>query len=127
MLLEEILRRGTIRVGTTGDFNPISYKDPDSNEHVGFDIDLFARLASDLGIEVEFVPTDWRNPVSGVVAGKYDVTSSASYNMGRAKVTNYTLPVIYYETVPLTLRGDGGRFTSWDSIDKSDITVATTL
>jgi cyclohexadienyl dehydratase len=126
-LLDEILKRGVIRVGTTGDFNPISMKDPDTNEYVGFDIDLFNKLAADLDIEVEFVATDWRSLVSGVVAGKYDVTSNASYNMGRAKVANYTLPVIYYETVPLTLGENEGRFSSWESIDKPEITVATTL
>lgn len=126
-LVDEILERGVLRVGTTGDFNPISYRDPDTNERAGFDIDLFTKLAEDLEVELEFVPTDWRNLVSGVVAGRYDVTSNASYNMARAKVAMYTLPVIHYETVPLTLEENAGRFDSWESIDQSEVTVATTL
>jgi len=125
--LDQILRRGTIRVGTTGDFNPMSFRDPDTGEYSGFDIDLFKRLASDLGIDVEFVATDWANLLSGVVAGRYDVTSNASYNMGRAKVANYTLPVVHYETVPLTLRENIDRFDSWESIDQEGVVVATTL
>ncbi len=116
-----------LRVGTTGDFNPISFRDPDTNERAGFDIELFTKLAEDLEVELEFVATDWRSLVSGVAAGKYDITSNASYNMARAKVAMYTLPVIHYETVPLTLQENAARFDSWDSIDQADVTVATTL
>jgi cyclohexadienyl dehydratase len=126
-LLDEILERGVLRVGTTGDFNPISFRDPDTNERAGFDIELFTKLAEDLEVELEFVATDWRSLVSGVAAGKYDITSNASYNMARAKVAMYTLPVIHYETVPLTLEENAPRFDSWESIDQADVTVATTL
>jgi len=126
-LLDEILERGVLRVGTTGDFNPISYRDPDTNQRAGFDIDLFTRLAEDLEVELEFVSTDWRNLVSGVAAGRYDLTSNASYNMARAKVAMYTDPVIYYETVPLTLEENASRYDSWESIDQPGTTVATTL
>lgn len=126
-LLDEILERGVLRVGTTGDFNPISFRDPDTNERAGFDIDLFTKLAEDLELELEFVATDWRSLVSGVAAGKYDITSNASYNMARAKVAMYTLPVVHYETVPLTLEENAPRFDSWASIDQPGNTVATTL
>ena len=37
--LNQILERGTLRVGTTGDFNPMSIKDTTTNTLVGFDID----------------------------------------------------------------------------------------
>ena len=43
--LQEILESGTLRVGTTGDFNPMSFKDPGSNEYRGFDIDVTKQLA----------------------------------------------------------------------------------
>jgi len=37
--LQLILERGTLRVGTTGDFNPMSVRDPATNSYKGFDID----------------------------------------------------------------------------------------
>jgi cyclohexadienyl dehydratase len=34
--LEEIMDRGVLKVGTTGDYQPMSYLDPDTGEYVGF-------------------------------------------------------------------------------------------
>ena len=35
--LKAILERGVLRVGSTGDYNPMSYLDPETNRYVGFD------------------------------------------------------------------------------------------
>ena len=35
--LAEVLQRGTIRIGTTGDFNPMSFRNPGSNDYIGFE------------------------------------------------------------------------------------------
>ncbi len=125
--LQTILERGTIRVGTTGDFNPMSFKDPATGDYAGHDIEMVKQLASDMGVEVEWVATDWKNLVSGVAAGKYDITTGASYSMGRAKTAGYTLPVVDVGTVPLTLRKNDGRFRTWDDLNNPDISVAVTL
>ena len=126
-VLQTILERGTLRVGTTGDFNPFSFKDPGTGEYQGHDVELVSKLAADMGVEVEWVATDWANLVSGVAAGKYDITTGASYNMGRGKTAGYTLPVIQVGTVPLTLRENVGKFKSWSDIDQDGVTVAVTL
>ena len=34
--LEEIMDQGVLKVGTTGDYQPMSYLDPDTGEYVGF-------------------------------------------------------------------------------------------
>ena len=66
--LNEILSSGVLKVGTTGDWNPMTVRDPATNSYKGFDIDIMEELAKDLGVEVEFVPTDWKTLVNGVVA-----------------------------------------------------------
>ena len=38
--LHNILKSGEIRVGTTGDWNPMTFKDPATNEYKGFEIDI---------------------------------------------------------------------------------------
>ena len=45
--LQSILANGELRVGTTGDWNPMSMIDPDSKERTGFDIDIANELASE--------------------------------------------------------------------------------
>ncbi|MDA3947997.1 MAG: transporter substrate-binding domain-containing protein [Spirochaeta sp.] len=124
--LDEILERGTIRVGTTGDFY-MSFIDPETNERRGYDVDLVKKLAADMGVEVEWVATDWANLLSGIAAGKYDITTGASYNMGRAKTAGYTLPVINVGTVPLVRREDRARFESWESINQPEVVTAARL
>jgi cyclohexadienyl dehydratase len=125
--LQTILERGTIRVGTTGDFNPMSFKDPATGDYTGHDIEMVKQLAADMGVEVEWVATDWKNLVSGIAAGKYDITTGASYSMGRAKTAGYTLPVVDVGTVPLTLKKNNGKYTTWNDLNKPEVSVAVTL
>lgn len=125
--LQKILESGTLRVGTTGDFNPMSFKDPASGEYRGFDIDVVTQLAKDMEVKLELVPTDWKTLVNGVVADKYDMTTSASVSVARAKVAGFTDAYVEFGTVPLTLKANLDRFSGWESIDKPDVTVATTL
>ena len=89
--LQSILANGELRVGTTGDWNPMTFIDPDSKERKGFDIDIATALAADMGIKVVFVPTTWKTLVNGVVSNKYDMTSSASLSPKRALVAGLSL------------------------------------
>ncbi len=46
--LAEVQRKGVVRIGTTGDFNPMSFRNPGSNEYVGFDVEAMTQFAADL-------------------------------------------------------------------------------
>ena len=47
--LQTIKKNGELRVGTTGDWDPMSMKDPATNKYKGFDIDVMRELAKDMG------------------------------------------------------------------------------
>jgi len=125
--LQRILANGELRVGTTGDWNPMTMIDPSSKERTGFDIDIANALASDMGVKVVFVPTTWKTLVNGVVADKYDMTSSASLSPKRALVAGYSGSYFAVEDVPLMLRKNKGRHNSWESLNNPSVTVAVTL
>ncbi len=125
--LKDILDSGTLKVGTTGDWNPMTMKDVATNSYTGYDIDVMTELAKDLGVEVEFVPTDWKTLVSGVTAGKYHITGSASISPSRAKAAGYTTSYFSLATVPLMLKKNEGKFKDWDDLNKAGVTVAATL
>ena len=99
--LQDILSNGVLKVGTTGDWNPMTMKDPATNSYTGYDIDVMTELAKDLGVEVEFVAADWKTLVSGVTAGKYHLTGSASVSPSRAKAAGYSISYFSLATVPL--------------------------
>lgn len=126
-VLTEILSSGTLKMGTTGDWDPMTMKNVATNSYVGYDIDVVTELAKDLEVDVEFVPTDWKTLVSGVTAGKYHMTGSASISPARAKAAGYTDSYFALNTVPLTLKKNAERFQDWDDLNQSDVTVAATL
>ena len=105
--LHEILKKGELRVGTTGDWNPMSMKDPTTNEYIGFDIDVASQLAKDMGVKITFVPTEWKTLVSLIISNKYDITTSASLSEKRALTAGYTNSFFKLATVPLTLKNNG--------------------
>ena len=124
--LDNILEAGVIRIGTTGDFY-MSFIDPDTGERRGYDIDVVTKLAADMGVEIDWVSTDWANLLSGIAADKYDITTGASFNMGRAKTAGYTLPIINVGTVPLVRTENISRYASWDDMNRATVKVAARL
>ena len=50
--LEEIAARGTIRIGTTGDYIPMSYLNPATGEYEGIDAELSKIIAKSLGVKI---------------------------------------------------------------------------
>lgn len=125
--LNEILSDGVMKVGTTGDWNPMTLKDPATNSYKGFDIDVMNELANDLGVKVEFVATDWKTLVNGVVAGKYHLTGSASISPARMKAAGFSESYIAVEIFPFTMDENAEKFSGYDSINQPGVTVATTL
>ena len=125
--LQRILEAGEIRVGTTGDWNPMTVRDPATNAYKGFDIDVMTELAKDLGVTLTFVPTEWKTLVSGMLAGKYDISTSASVTTSRIRTVGFTRSYYQVGTVPLTLKKNLTRFHTWEEIDRPDVRVAVTM
>lgn len=125
--LQDVLNSGVLKVGTTGDWNPMTMRDIATNSYVGYDIDVMTALAEDLGVAVEFVPADWRTLVAGITAGTYHMTGSASVTPARAKVAGYSIPYFSLGTVPLINVADAERFKDWDDLNAAGVKVAATL
>ncbi|MBQ4495806.1 MAG: transporter substrate-binding domain-containing protein, partial [Selenomonadaceae bacterium] len=85
--LEDIAARGTIRIGTTGDYIPMSYLNPATGEYEGIDAELSKIIAESLGVKIEYVPTTWPTLAADMQAGKFDIAlCGISRNYARAKV-----------------------------------------
>lgn len=126
--LTTILERGTLRVGTTGDFNPMSVRDTATNTYKGFDIEAMEQLAKDLGVKIEFVPTEWATLVAGITADRYDIfAGGSSLNMARAKTVAFTDPYIEAGTVPVIQKTNANKIKGWTDINAKGVTVAVLL
>ena len=63
----EIVGRGTIFFGTTGDYRPLSFCESDGT-YWGFGIDVAGEIAKRLGVGIQFVPTSWPTLTADVQA-----------------------------------------------------------
>ena len=63
----EIVQRGTLLVGTTGDYRPLSFCEPDGT-YWGFGIEVAGEIAKGLGVGVRFVKTSWPTLTADVLA-----------------------------------------------------------
>ena len=125
--LENILNSGELRVGTTGDWDPMTMKDPATNKYKGFDIDVMTELAKDMNVKVKFVPTEWKTIVSGITANRYDISTSVTKTAKRAEVAGFTNTYYKYGTVPLVLKKNLKKYSTWESLNNKKVTIATTL
>lgn len=126
-VLTDILSKGVLKVGTTGDWNPMAIRDPATNSYKGYDIDIMTELAKDMGVKLEFVATDWKTLVNGIVGGNYHMTGSASISPKRMKVAGFSSSYIAVEILPFTTADKIDRFSGWDSINKPEVAVSATL
>ena len=64
----EIVERGKVLIGTTGDYRPLSCWEPETGEYWGFGIEIAQEIAKQLGVKVEFVQTSWPTLTADVLA-----------------------------------------------------------
>ena len=93
-VIETIKRRGVIKVGLSL-FQPWSMRDR-NGELIGFEIDVGRKLAEDMGVDVEFIPTAFDGIIPALVSGKFDaVISGLSITPQRNLTVNFTQPYAF--------------------------------
>ncbi len=90
-VLDEILERGTIRVGVA-DFAPWMIKTT-SGELIGFEVELSRKLAKDMGVEPEFKVYEWDNLIPALQNGEIDIIAGGmAITPARALRVEFTRP-----------------------------------
>jgi polar amino acid transport system substrate-binding protein len=92
--IEQVLQRGVLRVGMST-FVPWAMNDKQGNL-VGFEIDVARRLAQDMGVKVEFVPTKWSGILPALLTGKFDIIiGGMGITPERNLKVNFSMPYDY--------------------------------
>ena len=66
--IARIEARGVLLVGSTGDYRPLTWRDPETGRWEGFGIEVAERIAARLGVRAEFVQTSWPTLAADVQA-----------------------------------------------------------
>jgi cyclohexadienyl dehydratase len=122
--LDEIIKRGTLRVGTTGDYLPFTSLDKATETYRGFDIDMAEALGKALGVKVEFVSTTWPNLTKDFEAGNFDIAMGGiSITLERQKKGFFSTPVMHDGKTPIARCADKDKYETLADIDKSGVRV----
>lgn len=122
--LEEIIARGTLRVGLTGDYRPFSVLDKTTGQYSGIDVDMANALATALGVKLAIVPTVWRELVPDVNAGQFDIgMGGISVTLDRQRLAFFSAPVMRAGKVAIARCTARSRFQSLAAIDRAAVRV----
>jgi len=121
--LDAIRSRGTLLVGTTGDYKPFTFRQPDGS-YVGADIVMAEHLALRLGVRLEPVPTAWPALLEDFTARRFDVAmGGVSVNPARSARGTFSTTIYIDGKRPVARCADQDRFTSVAAIDQPGVRV----
>ena len=117
--LDEIVKRGTLRVGMTGDYLPFTALDKETKAFRGFDVDMAQALGKALGVKVEFVPTSWPQMMKDFEADDFDIAmGGVSITFDRQNKGLFSTPIMREGKTPIARCADKDKYASLADIDK---------
>ena len=121
--LATIRKRGVLRVGVAVSAPTVMYDA--QGALVGFSIDAARRLAEDLGVQVEFVPSSWSGIVADLLNRESDVILSGLWvTVPRALVINFSAPTAVEGIHVIASRAAAGSMRSVDDLNRAGVRIA---
>ena len=113
--LAAIQTNGKLVVALEGAWQPWSYHD-ESDTLVGYDVEVSRAIAEKLGVEPEYVESDWDSLFAGLDAGRFDIVcNGVEVTDERAKTYDFTTPYGYIHTA-LAVRKDNEDIKSFEDL-----------
>ena len=120
-----IQERGTLLVGTTGDYRPLSYMEPETGEYWGFGIDLAGEIAHELGVDISYVPTSWPTLSSDVQNPELFDFAIGGITITDARLETMAMSDGYLSNGKTILcrAEDAGKYQSQEDLNLPDVRV----
>ena len=113
--LAAIQANGKLVVALEGAWQPWSYHD-ESDTLVGYDVEVSRAIAGKLGVEPEYVESDWDSLFAGLDAGRYDmVCNGVEVTDERALTYDFTTPYGYIHTA-LAVKKDNDTIQTFEDL-----------
>lgn len=120
--LEQVLASGVLKVGFST-FVPWAMADK-GGEFAGFEVDVAKRLAQDMGVKLELVPTKWSGIIPALLTGKFDIIiGGMGIRPDRNLKVNFSNPY-YYSGVSMVANKElAGAFKTIEDFNKPEVTI----
>jgi polar amino acid transport system substrate-binding protein len=124
--VEQALKRGVLRVGMST-FVPWAMTDKAGNL-IGFEIDVATRLAHDMGVKVEFVPTKWAGIIPALLTGKFDaIIGGMGILPQRNLKVNFSIPYDYSGVGIVAHKQLAAGFSRLEDFNRAEVVVTARL
>ena len=124
--VEQVIKRGVLKVGMST-FVPWAMKDK-TGKLIGFEIDVATRLAEDMGVTIEFVPTKWAGIIPALLTGKFDVIiGGMSIRPDRNLKVNFSIPYDYAGQSLAANKKLADGYSRLEDFDRPDVIIAARL
>ncbi|QCY46997.1 Cyclohexadienyl dehydratase precursor [Glutamicibacter creatinolyticus] len=125
--LDAIKKANQLKVCTTGDYRPFTYLDPESGEWSGIDIDMAQDLAEELGVEVEFVQTSWKNLMPDFLEECDMAVGGVSISLERAEQAYFSDATLDEGKTPITLCENVEKYDTVKEINQPGVRSITPI
>jgi len=123
--IEQIIKRGSVRVGFCADVPPLKFRDK-NGEVAGMCADYAEALARDLGVKLEYVFTDWGGLIPALLGDRSDIIiADVSITLERAKKINYSKSWMD-SGVFMAVQTDS-KWKSWKEMNHKDVKIGVML
>jgi polar amino acid transport system substrate-binding protein len=123
--LEDIKKRGELRIGVDLEYPPVQFRDKEGNP-TGFDVEVATMVANDLKVKPVFVDMKWDALIPALLSGKVDILWAGHTNTPeRALAVNFS-PRLEKTDVVLIVNKKN-TMTSLKQLDIPEITITCLL
>ncbi len=120
--LDRILGAGVVRVCSTGDYRPYTFRDP-QGQWSGLDVDLARDLAARLGVRLDLVPTTWPTLMSDLDERCDVAMGGITVTLDRAKRARYSAPYLRDGKAAVVRCAEAAKYRTLADIDRPGVRV----
>ncbi|MBU2513130.1 transporter substrate-binding domain-containing protein [bacterium] len=125
--INTILKRGKLLVGLEAGYMPFEMRAKEG-DIIGFDVDMTTAMAKAMGVEVEYVNTNWDGIIPALMTKKFDIIASGmTITQSRNLKINFANPYITVGQTILLNKKLKGQVTSYKQLNNPKYTVASKL
>ncbi|WP_026909032.1 amino acid ABC transporter substrate-binding protein [Paucisalibacillus globulus] len=115
-LYDEVMEKGVLTVGTEGTYTPFTFHN-EAGDLTGYDVEVIREVANRMGIEIEFMETQWDSMFAGLNSGRFDLIAN-QVGINEDRLANYDFSVPYtHSSAVVVVPQENNDITSFEDLE----------